>query len=102
MSKKTVLSLDHIVDIAWLAEEICDITPRRLQQIMKEQRIRRAAHGKVRLGDGVRAFIRNAEQTEARKIAKNWTNDDELQQLVIYALIARWRGHTDKIAKLAE
>ena len=89
------------VDIAWLAEEVCQISPRRLQQIMQERGTPRAGHGKVRMVDGIQAFLRNAELNAARDIAKKWTDDPEYQQVVVSALILHWRGLGPHLAKLA-
>ena len=89
------------VDISWLAEEVCRVTPRRLQQIMQEHGTPRAGHGKVRMVDGIQAFLRNAELSAARDIAKKWTDDPERQQVVISALVLHWRGLGPDLAKLA-
>jgi len=89
------------VDISWLATEVCDISPRRLQQIMQERGTPRAGHGKVRMVDGIRAFLRNAEISSARDVAKKWTDDPDLQQFLVSALIAYWRGFGPEIAAFA-
>lgn len=85
--------LYQAVDISWLAEEVCQISPRRLQQIMQDHGTPRAGHGKVRMIDGIRAFLQNAELNSARDMAKKWTDDPEYQRVIIDALIRRWRGH---------
>ena len=80
------------VDVAWLAEEICEVTPRRLQQILQERGTPRAGHGKVRLSDGLHAFLRHTEEALARQRVSKMVDDPALQRVFEKALIRHWRG----------
>jgi hypothetical protein len=91
---KQIVSLEEVA-------EICEISSRHLRRIFDERGTPRAGYGKVELGVGLGAFLDHSELTLAREMAGRWVDDPEMQTFLVNAIIARWRGYADKIAKLA-